>query len=260
MKILCIGDVVSDTGRQMLRQHLPRLKRQFDADFVIVNGENAALGNGVDRRSTQDIFDAGADVVTGGNHSLQKKNAAEVLEDFPRLLRPANLGDTFGRGWVRLEGQKRDVLVLNLQGLLFLPEIQNPFEYLDSFLKEVAAPRDIIIVDFHAEASGEKQAMGYFADGRVSLVFGTHTHVQTNDACILSGGTGYITDIGMTGPVYSVLGKQVENAVHNFRFWGESEKRLPVQDAPAPCKLCGIFARIDEQSGRCVDIDKFTVI
>lgn len=259
MRLLCIGDVVSDTGRDMLYQMLPVLKRQYQAERIIVNGENAALGNGIDARSMRDIFSAGADVVTGGNHSFQKKNAGDVLEDLPFLLRPANFGNTFGNGWCRIEGRQTDLFVLNLQGMLFLPEIQNPFEYAEKVIAEHTTPRDIIVVDFHAEASSEKQAMGYFLDGKVSLVFGTHTHVQTNDERILSGGTGYITDIGMTGPIYSVLGKAVEPAVHNFRYFGDSEKRKAVEDAPAPCQICGIFAEIDDASKKCVNIDKFFV-
>lgn len=259
MKLLCIGDVVSDTGVRMLSKHLKRLKQQTKANFVIVNGENAAVGNGIDRLSCTQIFDAGADIITGGNHSFQKKNAAHVLEEMPRLLRPENLGNTFGRGWVRLDGTRRDLLVLNLQGQLFLPEIENPFTALERFLNEVATPRDIIVVDFHAEATGEKQALGYFADGKISLLFGTHTHVQTNDEHILPGGTGYITDLGMTGPIYSVLGKAVDPAIHNFYHQNDGTPRRPVQDAPEPCRICGITADIDETTGKCVDINKITI-
>ncbi len=253
MKVLCIGDIVSDTGREYLARHLRPLKKETGADLVIVNGENAALGNGVDRDSARDIFDAGADVITGGNHSFQKKTAEALLEETPFLLRPANLGDTFGRGWCRIEGRKRDVLVVNLQGSLFMPPVRNPFECIEKLLEKEASPRDLIIVDFHAEASGEKQAMGYFLDGRVSLLFGTHTHVQTSDETILPGGTGYITDIGMTGPVYSVLGKNAEAAVHNFRY---PDDRVPVRDAPSPCRLSGILADIDEITAKCAGVTK----
>ena len=254
MKILCIGDVVSAEGRDCLLKHLPALKREHRPDFVIVNGENAALGNGIDRGSMQEILAAGADVITGGNHSFQKNGAGEVLEEMPCLLRPYNLGNTFGRGWYRAEGRMRDLLVINLQGMLSLPEIQNPFVAVDALLKEIVTPRDIVAVDFHAEATSEKQAMGYFLDGRVSLVFGTHTHVPTADECILPHGTGYITDIGMTGATYSVLGKAVEPCVHNFVAFGDSEKRMPIRDAQGACALCGIVAEFDDTSKHCIHI------
>lgn len=259
MRILCIGDVVSKEGRQALAKHLPRLKREYKSDICIVNGENAALGNGIDRGSMEDIFAAGADVITGGNHSFQKAAAADVLEEMPYLLRPANLGNTFGHGWCRAEGLKNDLLVINLQGILHLPETQNPFVLASDIVRQHATPRDIVVVDFHAEATGEKQAMGYHLDGKVSLVFGTHTHVPTADECILPGGTGYITDIGMTGVRYSVLGKDISPALHNFCTWGDSAARMRIQDAKGPCIVCGILAQIDEQSKRCTCIERILV-
>ncbi len=257
MRILCIGDVVSLEGRQELADLLPRLKREYKADFCIVNGENAALGNGIDRGSMEDIFAAGADIVTGGNHSLQKPSAASVLEEMPALLRPANLGNTFGKGWYRLEGLKRDLFVINLQGILGLPESDNPFVTAEKILQEHTTPRDVIVVDFHGEATGEKQAMGYFLDGRVSLVYGTHTHVLTADAHILPKGTGYITDIGMSGVYQSVIGKEIGPAIHNFVHWSEPELRQKVQDAKGESMICGVLADIDEQSKECIYIQSF---
>lgn len=256
MRILCIGDIVSAEGRETLQEKLPALKRQYRPDYVIVNGENAALGNGIDEASMREILSAGADVITGGNHSLHKAAAGEALEEIPCLLRPENFGNTFGRGWYRVEGRKRDLLVINLQGLLFLPENQNPFVCAEELLEKVATPRDIIVVDFHAEASSEKKALGYFLDGKVSLVFGTHTHVPTADETILSGGTGYITDIGMTGVEQSVLGKDIEIAIHNFKYWGQAELRQKTKDAKGKCVLHGIVAEIDEDSGKCVRIER----
>ncbi len=256
MRILCVGDVVSAEGRAFLSARLSRLKREYEADFVIVNGENAALGNGIDGRSMEEISYAGADVITGGNHSLQKAAAADVLEEMPCLLRPENLGNTFGRGWCRVEGRKRDLLVINLQGMLYLPESENPFVCVERMLKEVATPRDIIVVDFHAEASSEKRAMGYHLDGKVSLVFGTHTHILTADETILPKGTGYITDIGMTGVEHSILGKAIEPALHNFVHWGNPDERQKTQDAKGGSILCGIIAEIDEQTGKCIQIER----
>lgn len=256
MRILCVGDVVSLEGRQMLSRYLPKLKKEYKADFCIVNGENAALGNGIDEGSMEDIFAAGADIITGGNHSLQKPSAASVLEEMPFLLRPANLGNTFGKGWCRVEGLKKDLLVINLQGILGLPESQNPFALVQEIITQ-ATPRDIVVVDYHAEATGEKQAMGYFLDGKVSLVYGTHTHVLTADERILPQGTGYITDIGMTGVRHSVIGKEIGPAVHNFIHWGEEGQRQRVQDAKGDCFLCGIVADIDEQTKKCTYIERF---
>ncbi len=256
MKIMCIGDIVSAEGREMLFETLPALKREYKPDFIIVNGENAAIGNGIDEKSMREILSAGADVITGGNHSLQKAAAGEVLEEMPMLLRPYNFGNTFGRGWYRLEGQKRDLLVINLQGMLYLPENENPFVCAEELLDKIATPRDIIVVDFHAEASSEKKAMGYFLDGRVSLVFGTHTHVLTADETILPKGTGYITDIGMTGVEHSILGKDITTAIHNFKYWGQAELRQKTKDAKGKCILCGIVAEMDEQSGKCTHIER----
>lgn len=259
MKLLCLGDVVSEAGIEAVEQQLRTLKKQTEADFVIINGENAAPGNGIDKNSMERLLSAGADVVTGGNHSFQKASAGEYLEQCDRVLRPANLGDTFGRGWCRLEGRQRDLLVINLQGMLSLPEIQNPFTYIDALLSEIQTPRDITVVDFHAEATGEKQAMGYHLDGRVSLLFGTHTHVATADEQILQGGTAYITDIGMCGPSYSVLGKAVSQALHNFIYWGISEKRQKIQDADHPAQINAIVVEIDEQSRKAVSIHRKTL-
>jgi len=256
MRLLCIGDIVSLEGREMLFGTLPALKREYRPDFVIVNGENAALGNGIDRGSMEEILSAGADVITGGNHSLQKPSAAEVLEDMEMLLRPENLGNTFGRGWYRVEGLKKDLLVINLQGMLYLPENENPFVCVDRIIRENATSRGIIVVDFHAEASSEKRAMGYHLDGKVSLVFGTHTHVPTADETVLPRGTGYITDIGMTGVEQSILGKAVEPALHNFIHWGDPDQRAKTQDAKGKSMLCGIFAEIDEQTGTCTHIER----
>ncbi len=259
MKILCLGDVVSEAGIVAVEKHLRALKKETAADFVIVNGENAAPGNGIDKNSMERLLAAGADAVTGGNHSFQKKTAGAVLEEMERVLRPANLGDTFERGWCRLEGRQRDLLVINLQGMLSLPEIQNPFVYIDNLLAEIQTPRDITVVDFHAEATSEKQAMGYHLDGRVSLLFGTHTHVPTADEQILQNGTAYITDIGMCGPSYSILGKAVGPALHNFLCFGDATRRQQIEDAPAPCEICGIIVEINDSDRKAVSIRRKTL-
>lgn len=243
----------------MLLDTLPALKREHNADFCIVNGENAAIGNGIDRRSMEEIFAAGADVITGGNHSFQKRDSAEVLEEMPYVLRPANLGNTFGRGWCRVETLDHSILVINLQGMLYLPDIDNPFVAVTDIINEVARKEDIIVVDFHAEATSEKRAMGYHLDGKASLVFGTHTHIPTADADILPHGTGYITDIGMTGVKDSILGKAIAPAVHNFIHWGDADARQKTQDAHGATMLSGIVAEIDKQTKKCTKINNFII-
>lgn len=255
MRILCIGDVVSREGVDFLRRHLPRLRREYRADAIIVNGENSALGNGVDLSSYEAIMAAGADIVTGGNHSFQKKSASDLHDEQKRILRPANLIDTdAGRGEITLDFGRVRLRVINLSGSLFMRECKNPFEYVEKLLK--SGGDAVTVVDFHAEATSEKRALGFFLDGRVSLVFGTHTHVQTNDAQILPGGTGYVTDIGMTGVKNSVLGKAIDCCVNNFY---KPDERMKISDGKGDCILCGVFADIDEKSKKCTDIRLVTV-
>ncbi len=250
MKILCIGDIVSKEGIDCLFDLLPRLKQKYRPDAVIVNGENSAIGNGIDKIAYDSIINAGADVVTGGNHSFQKKTASFLHENEKRLICPANVLGFDGKGDITLDFGKNRLRVINLSGSLYMKECQNPFDALENLLKSDTDA--ITVVDFHAEATSEKKAMGYFADGKVSLVFGTHTHVQTNDACILSGGTGYITDIGMTGVKDSVLGKDIEVCVNNFK---NPENRMAVRDAKGKTSLCGVFAQIDDNTKKCVFIE-----
>ncbi len=252
MKILCIGDVVSHEGALYLCKHLPRLRREYGADAVIVNGENSALGNGIDKTSYDMIMQAGADIVTGGNHSFQKqKTAGDLHDEQKRLLRPVNVTEfKDGRGDIVLDMGRTSLRVINLSGSLFMKnECENPFVCVDQLLKNNT--NCIIVIDFHAEATSEKRAMGFYLDGRVSLVYGTHTHIQTNDAQILNGGTGYVTDIGMTGVKHSVLGKAVECCVNNFV---KPQERMRITDAKGGCMLNGIFAEFDDITKKCIDI------
>lgn len=255
MKILCIGDIVSHEGIDCLFDVLPRLKRKYSPDAIIVNGENSAIGNGIDKISYDMIINAGADIVTGGNHSFQKSTAGELHQNEKRLLRPANIeGITDGNWQIKLDFGKNTLRVINLSGSLFIKNTTNPFEFLE---KALETDTDCItVIDFHAEATSEKRALGFFADGKVSLVFGTHTHVQTNDAQILPHGTGYITDIGMTGVKDSVLGKDREVCVNNFVY---PENRLPIKDAKGSCILSGIFAEIDNDTKKCVFIEAINI-
>lgn len=253
MRILCIGDVVSREGTDYLAKELPKLKRRYSPDIIIVNGENSALGNGIDKTSYDAIINAGADIVTGGNHSFQKQSATDLHEEEQRLLRPANVkAFVYGRGVCELDLGRIRLRIVNLSGTLYMKEeAVNPFEFvsqLDFNDKSV-----ITVVDFHAEATSEKQALGYFLDGKASLMFGTHTHIQTADERVLLGGTGYITDLGMTGVKDSVLGKDIEVCVHNF---ADPENRLPIKDAKGECIINGIVADIDITTRKCTSISR----
>lgn len=219
LRILTIGDVVSKQGCDYLRQTLPKLKREFNADIVIVNGENSAVGNGILPQSADHIFDSGADVITLGNHSLKRPEICNYLDENEYIIRPANYHPSAaGHGMVIVDKGYTNLAVINLQGAIFLDAIRNPFDIIDDLIdeaKEKGAKN--IIVDFHAEATAEKRAMGFYLDGKISAIFGTHTHVQTSDNQILPNGTGYITDIGMTGPLQSVLGVSPECAIEKMR-------------------------------------------
>lgn len=250
MKIIFIGDVVGRAGCDALLSELPKIKREYGADVVIVNGENSAEGNGIDPRSAQMIFDAGADVVTTGNHTFKRKSIDEELERNERLIRPANYGeDIFGRGMVELDFGAYSVAVINLLGTTYLQPIDNPFRYADKLLAQTRAK--VIVVDFHAEATSEKRAMGYYLAGRASAVLGTHTHVQTADEQIIDG-TGYITDVGMTGPADSILGVEKEIIIEKFLSYYPKKHVFAGGDVD----INGVVLEIDTKSGKCVSIER----
>lgn len=249
MRILTIGDVVSSAGCDYLRQKLPALKKMLAADIVIVNGENSAVGNGMLPASAEHILDSGADLVTGGNHSMKRREMYSYLDENHPVIRPANFHRTApGRGSAVIDKGRVQVGVFNLMGTVYLDPLENPFDRAD---REVAGLKEagcrIILVDFHAEATAEKRALGFYLDGKVSAVFGTHTHVQTSDAQVLPGGTGYITDLGMTGPLQSVLGITPALAIEKMRT------HLPVrfQNPDGACTLEGCLFDIDEKTGLC---------
>jgi len=218
MKVIIIGDVVGKPGRKVLTESLKRLKEQYEAEFVVANVENAAEGAGVVPKVGDEILNAGVDVMTSGNHIFDKKEVIQYIENQPRLLRPANYApDAPGRGlWLGSTASGTQVAVINLQGRIFMPPTDCPFRAADRLLAEIGNRASVIIVDHHAEATSEKLAMGQYLDGRVSVVVGTHTHVQTADEQILRGGTGYITDLGMTGPYDSVIGVQSHLVITRF--------------------------------------------
>ena len=211
-KVLAVGDVVGNPGLERICRTLRKLKRNTGADFVIVNGENAAVV-GITPNQAEDILDAGVDVITLGNHSFGKREIVAYLDDCPQIIRPANYApQTPGQGWRVFETKAGDVAVIDLIGrcnMDYGPD--NPFLMVEKILKQIDTK--LILVEFHAEATSEKLAMGYMLDGRISALWGTHTHVPTADACVLPKGTGYVTDLGMTGPKHSVLGIRPELSI-----------------------------------------------
>lgn len=252
MKILTIGDVVSSFGCEYLRQELPKLKRELDADAVIVNGENSAVGNGITPKSADFLLDSGADVITLGNHSLKRKEIYDYLEDETNpIIRPANYHKSApGRGYFIIDKGSFRIAVINLQGTVYLDPVENPFSVIDEIVDEIKNMGiKVILVDFHAEATSEKKAMGFYLDGKISALFGTHTHIQTSDNQILPLGTGYITDLGMTGTYYSVLGVDPKCIIEKLKT------NLPVRfvNNNGPCVMEGCLFEIDNETGKTVN-------
>ena len=254
MKVLAVGDVVGNPGMDRICRTLRKLKRDTNADFVIVNGENAAVV-GMTPRQGEDILDAGADVITMGNHTFGKRELTDYLDDCPRILRPANLApQSPGRGWDVFDTRFGPAAVIDLIGrcnMDYGPD--NPFLQVEKILKQVDTR--LIFVEIHAEATSEKLAMGYMLDGRVSAVWGTHTHVPTADAQVLPMGTGYVTDLGMTGPKHSVLGIRPDLSIAKFR--GDLTSRY--QWAEGPTKLEAVLFTIDTGTGLCKKAERVDV-
>lgn len=252
--ILAVGDVVGEPGLRHLEKNLRPLQKFKQVHFTVVNGENAA-GVGLTPEQAERIRDAGADAVTLGNHSFGKMQIKTFLEDTPWLLRPANYtGRMPGHGSEIFDLGAVRVRVMNLIGRCDLAwGAENPFTTADRLLK--AGDADFTLVDFHAEATSEKLAMGYYLDGRVSALWGTHTHVPTADGQVLPKGTGYVTDLGMTGPIRSVLGIPPEQSVELFLGGVPG----PYQVADGPCKMEGVLFRLDGESGRCVDVEQIDI-
>lgn len=250
-KVLCVGDVVGGPGVRRIIRQLPRLIRKTHADFVIVNGENAAVV-GITPEQAEDIFDAGADVITLGNHAFKKQEICPYLEENPRLLRPANFApQTPGKGWGVYPTEVGEVTVINLIGrcnMDYGPD--NPFLLIEKLLPQVTSK--IILVEIHAEATSEKLAMGYLLDGRVSAVWGTHTHVPTADPQVLPKGTGYVTDLGMTGPSHSVLGIRPELSIAKFR--GDLPERYRWADGPT--KTEAVLFTLETTTGSCLSVER----
>jgi metallophosphoesterase (TIGR00282 family) len=253
-RVLCVGDVVGNPGLNEIRRNLRKLIHKTNADFTVVNGENAAVV-GITPEQAEQIFDAGADVITLGNHTFSKREIVPYMEDNRRILRPYNFApQTPGEGVCMVDTKAGDVAVIDLIGRVnmdYTPD--NPFLQVEKILKNITAK--IILVEFHAEATSEKLALGYMLDGRISALWGTHTHVPTADASVLPKGTGYVTDLGMTGPKYSVLGIRPELSYNRFR--GDLPERYRWADGET--KMEAVLFTIDSASGLCKSAERVSL-
>lgn len=254
MRLLMIGDIVGKPGRRAVKQNLPGLVAQYSVDVVIANGENAAGGNGITRDVAQELFSAGVDVITMGNHVWNQKEIFNYINQETRIIRPANYPPGApGQGWGIFSTKKGlELGVINLSGRIFMQELDCPFRKANELVTELSKRVDVIFVDFHAEASSEKMAMGWYLDGRVTAVCGTHTHVQTADERILPGGTAYISDVGMTGPMNSVIGVKKELVIE--KFITQLPRRFEV--AEGLYQFNAVLVEIDGDSRRAVSIER----
>ena len=256
MKILAIGDIVGKNGCEFLKSKLPILKKRKNIDFVIANGENSAEGNGITPDSAKFILSCGVDIITTGNHVFKKREIRDFLNKHSYIIRPANYPKetTPGKGFCIVQVNNIKIAIINLMGVVYLENLKCPFETMNGILKEVAECK-IKILDFHAEATAEKRALGFYLDGKISAIFGTHTHVQTSDETILPQGTGYITDVGMTGPIDSVLGVKKEIIIKR------QIEKLPIrfENASGDSKMECIIFDVDEQTGLTINIERFRI-
>ena len=253
MKLLAIGDVVSDGGCRALSRLLPKIKRQYNIDVCIANGENSAKGNGILPSSAEILFSSGVDMITTGNHVFRRREASDFLDENEFCLRPYNMHPSCpGKGTGIIDMGRYRIGVINLMGSAFFnANYANPFDSLDRAIEEIKDCK-IKIVDFHAEATGEKRALGFYADGRVSAFFGTHTHVRTADAQILPQGTGYITDLGMCGPVNGVIGSESDAVIEKMR------NHMPALFTPAgpPLMANGAIFTVDDSTYRPLSVKR----
>ncbi len=254
MRILFIGDVFGRPGRDLVRRGLPALAAHYEIGAVVANVENAASGAGITRETGEALLECGIDVMTTGNHVWDKREALTYIGAEPRLLRPLNMSAGVpGRGvFVARVGGGRPLGVINAMGRVFMPPVDNPFEAVSAAVADMARECRLIIVDMHAEATAEKIAMGWYLDGRVTAVVGTHTHVQTADARVLPGGTAYITDAGMTGPHDSIIGMEREQVISRF-VTGLPTRMEPASGNP---RMQAVVITADDQTGRALDIER----
>ncbi len=256
MKVLAIGDLVGNAGIKKMKKEIENIKEQENIDFVIVNGENAAEGMGMTEQNLNDILSCKVDVITMGNHTWGKKDIFKFI-DHPKLIRPANYPKgVVGKGYGIYQCKDKKIAVINLIGRVDINVLsENPFIVVNNIVDRLKKEVDMIFVDFHAEATAEKIAMGYFLDGKVTAIFGTHTHVQTADEKVLPNNTGYITDIGMTGPKYSVIGMDIKASLKRF------ETTLPerYKIAPGECILNGVVFDVDDNTNKVKAVKRINI-
>lgn len=253
INILFIGDIVGKPGLEMVRTWLPSLEKKYKADIMIVNGENANDGKGFTEKEGKVLFELGVGVVTGGNHTWDKHQSQEYLKVEKRSLRPLNYPKgTYGNGLYIAETKKGKVGVLNLQGRAFMATIDCPFRAADWALSRIRQETKVIFIDFHAEATAEKIALANYIDGKASALVGTHTHIQTADERIFPKGLAYITDSGMTGPYDSVVGMKTDAAINRFIYQTPQKYQTAVDDV----HLCGIFVKVDSETGKALEIER----
>lgn len=261
MNILFIGDIMGRSGRDAVFELLPEIKEEYSIDYTIANGENASGGLGMNTSGYEELCRAGIDFFTMGNHTFSKKDIIRLLNDGENIIRPANYKEeTPGDGMAIVNVGDKKLAIINLIGRLYIDENNlSPFFVADSLIEEAKKRTNNIIVDFHAEATSEKEALGYYLDGRVSAVVGTHTHIQTADERILPKGTAYITDAGRTGTRDSVLGLDKDASIARF-ILPPDEKKPPFNVAKGKAHLCGVVIKIDDQSGRAEEIKRICVL
>lgn len=257
MKIMLTGDVIGHPGRKAFREHTPRIREKYGIDVVVVNGENSAGGKGITRRSLDELYQAGADIVTSGNHVWDKKDVLEFIDQEPFLIRPANYPEGApGKGYCVYPFKAKNIGVVNLSGRAFMPDMDCPFQKIEEILRQLQRECDIIFLDFHAETTSEKMAMGWYLDGRVNAVVGTHTHIQTADDRILPEGTAYITDLGMVGSWNSILGVKTEIILQKFTTC------LPCRfdlEESGPMVFSALIVDIDDATNRTIGVERILI-
>jgi len=257
MHILFIGDVVGSPGRDMIKNYLPKLKNRYKPTITIINGENAAAGKGITEKIYRQFLDQGVQAITMGNHTWDQKEIYDFIDRAKHLVRPANFPEgTPGQGILYLKVNSVEIAIINLQGRTFLPAIDCPFRKADELIEEAKKRTPFIFVDFHAEATSEKQAMGWYLDGRVSAVVGTHTHVQTADNRILPKGTAYITDVGMTGPYDGILGVERESVIRKFLTQLPARFEITTNGRN---QLSGVIIELNDKTGVAKKIDRILI-
>lgn len=257
MNVLIIGDIVGKPGRQIIKDCLPQIQKKNNITFTIANGENAAGGRGITREIKDELIFAGIDVITMGNHVWDNKDILNFIDDEPRVVRPANYPSPCpGQGYhIFTAGFNNKIAVINASGRVFMPAMDCPFQTVNKIIEDIREKADIIIVDFHAEATSEKLALAHYLDGKVTAVVGTHTHIQTSDEKILPGGTAYISDLGMTGPIDSILGMEKSNVINKF----VSCQPARFEVAKGPAQLEALLISLDDTTFKVKDLQRISL-